>query len=99
MCRRYRIAETRTSDEGWVMKAGRCSGKTFIGLPAARGPASALFEGLVHEHHGDVADDRVDAMALHALESLFDDRLLAAELVAELLQHGGAARVREGHEL
>ena len=53
----------------------------------------------INEHHGDVADDRVDAPAFDALQSLLDDRLLAAELVAEFVADGGAPGIRERNEL
>src|ERR1051326_7716371 len=60
--------------------------------PGRRRSHSRFLEGLVHEHHRDVAHDRVDAVALDALQALLDDRLLAAELLAELVAHGGAPR-------
>src|SRR5206468_430533 len=59
--------------------------------------ASRVLERLIHEHHRDVAHDRVDPVALDALQALLDDRLLAAELLAELVAHGGAALRGERH--
>ena len=55
--------------------------------------ASRFFERFVDEHHRDVADDRVDAVALHALQALLDDQLFAAQLVAELVAHRGPPRL------
>ena len=60
---------------------------------------SALLERFVDEHHRDIAHDRVDAAALDAPQTVFDHRLLAAELIAELVAHRGAPALRERHSL
>src|SRR6476659_5721173 len=56
-------------------------------------------ERFVDEHDRDIADDRVDAVAFHALQSLLDDRLLAAELLAVFVAHRRAPSVRQRDEL
>src|SRR5262245_4345361 len=61
--------------------------------------SDSLFKCLFHQHDGDVAHDRIHAAALDALQSLLDDGLFAAELVAELVAHDRALRVRKGNEL
>ena len=66
---------------------------------AHRPSRSLFFESLFDEHHRDVADDGIDAVALHALQALLDDGLFAAELLAELVAHGAAAGFGEGNEL
>src|SRR5438128_1632013 len=38
-------------------------------------------------------------MTLHALQTLFDDRLFAAELVAEFVSHGRATALRQRNRL
>src|SRR5438445_6200939 len=48
---------------------------------------SRFLEGFFDEHDRNVAHDGIDAVALDALESLLHHRLLAAELVAELVAH------------
>src|SRR5436305_5971641 len=76
----------------------RPSRKPFSGFWfLVSGLFSRFLECLVHQHHRDVAHDRVDAVALDALQPLLDDRLLAAELLAELVAQGGAPPGRQRH--
>ena len=60
--------------------------------------SSRFFEGFVDQHDRDVAHDRIDAVTLGALKSLLDHRLLAAELVTELVAHGGASCLRKRYQ-
>src|SRR5687768_9122106 len=64
---------------------------------AARSTTSRLLEGFVNQHHRNVADDRVDATAFDALQSLLDHRFFSAELVAVLIAHFGLALLRKRH--
>src|SRR5437868_9911191 len=69
------------------------SGQEAKGVVSAT--RSRFLESFFDEHDRDVADNRIDAMALHAAKPLLNDGLLAAELVAELIAHGGALTVRQ----
>src|SRR5712691_12347886 len=73
----------------WFQEAKEIAGAT----------GSHFLKGFFHEHDRDVADDRVDAMALHALQALLDHRLLAAKLVAELVAHRGPPFFGQRHRL
>ena len=56
-------------------------------------------KGLVDQHHGDIADHRIDASALDAFEALLDHRLFASELVPILVAHLGAPLLGKRHGL
>src|ERR1700682_1170661 len=66
---------------------------------ARHGRGSRLLECFVDQHDRNVADDRIDAAALDALESLLDHRLLAPELLAELVAHGRGPGLADGDRL
>src|SRR6185369_17672789 len=61
--------------------------------------ASRLVESFFDQHDRNVADDRIDAVALHALQPLLDDRLLTAELLAVFVAHERPPGLGERHEL
>jgi hypothetical protein len=61
------------------------------------GEVSRFFERFVDEHDRDIANDGIDAVTLHALQPFFDDELLAAHFVAELVAHDDAPRLRKWH--
>ena len=76
------------------MRRAREVGRTPGGIRRG-GSNSGLGDGFFDEHHGDVADDRIDPTAADAPQAFFDDGLFAAELVAVAIAQLGAAGLVE----